>query len=94
MSLVNKMSDSAAGIPDALQESVEMQIANWIQRLAYSNSELVPALRYLRRSYRASESGPSLTDVEKILWQLEQALEDAEALGILGLSWLRRTRNF
>src|ERR1700678_3234773 len=64
---VNKPSDSKLIEFTATQESIERQLAVWIQELVQSNSELVPALQRLRRSYRVLRSGKPVTDVEEVL---------------------------
>jgi hypothetical protein len=74
------------------EESVETELVYWIRDLVRSNSELVPALERLRRSYRELRDGKTLTDCEKALWQVEEALKVAETSSLLGLAWFREQK--
>jgi hypothetical protein len=71
------------------QESIDTQLAYRIRELVQSNSELVPALEHLRRSYRVLHAGKPVTDAEEVLWQVERALRHLETLSLIGLAWLR-----
>ena len=70
-------------------ESIETELALWIRELVQSNSELVPALERLRRSYRVLQAGRPVSDAEEVLRQVERALKDAEVASLIGLAWLR-----
>jgi hypothetical protein len=85
----NKPSDRELIEFAVTQESIETQFACWIRDLVRSNSELVPALEHLRRSYRVLQAGGPVTDAEEVLWQVERALKDAEIASLIGLAWLR-----
>lgn len=68
------------------EESIETQLASWIRELVQSNTELVPALERLRRSYRVLQACKPVTDAEEVLWQVERALNDAETASLIGLA--------
>jgi hypothetical protein len=65
------------GFP-ASRESVETKLLDWIRGVLQSNDQLVNALEHLRRSYKVLQTGKSVPDAAKVLWQVEVALSDAE----------------
>jgi len=71
------------------QQSIERQLVLWIQELVLSNSQLVPTVKRLLRSYQLLRAGETVTDVEEVLWQVEWALKDVETASLHGLSLLR-----
>jgi hypothetical protein len=60
------------------QDDVEERILTWIRGIVQSNHQLVGVLERLRHSYKALLAGKPVTDSEKILWQVEVAVKDAE----------------
>jgi hypothetical protein len=83
-------SKTLLGFPGS-QDSVETELLRWVRGVVLSNDQLVDALEGLRSSYKVLQTGKSVPDAAKILWQVEVALRDAErSRGALALKSLRR----
>ena len=61
------------------QDGIGPQLVSWVRGVVKSNNELVPALERLRRSYKMLLAGKPVTDAEEVLWQVDGALNGAEA---------------
>jgi hypothetical protein len=59
-------------------DDVTTRLLNWVRGIVQSNHELVDALERLRFSYKEHMAGTSVRDAERILWQVELALKNAE----------------